>query len=515
MPALAETTENQQLEKLQQQMTQLQQEVSTLKTQPIKHHTIAKKKIATKHPATQGPTIQTNLPLAQPNAPLISGPIGLPQSGTSYLPIDLDVPGQAFVSTGPYLGVPLQYAGGDLIINNPTIYEDVALLRLRQNINKRLAELGVPHQENHAHLLLSGLVQAQGNYKEGGIAPASSDFDVTSVNLEAYILGPSTWTSGLISFAYQNDIGSSSGTVTTNYRVYNSRVYINEAFAIIGDLAKSPIYTTIGQMYVPFGKYNTNLVTNPVTKTMARTKARALLLGYRGQATNDFYGAAYIFRGDTYFASSYRKIDNGGIDVGYHFRNDKMNGDFGAGVIANMADAVGMQITGNFPLFSGFGSTFTSCSSGTGICGSEQLVHRVPAYDMRGLLAIGEHWDLLGEYIIAATSFNPNDLSYNGNGAEPRALNLEGAYTFSAFARPNTIALGYAMTQEALAIGLPAKRYSLVFNTSIWRETLQSLELRHDINYSGSATSSGSGVPGPTGTGTSDNVITAQFSIYF
>ena len=39
------------------------------------------------------------------------------------------------------------------------------------------------------------------------------------------------------------------------------------------------------------------------------------------------------------------------------------------------------------------------------------------------------------------------------------------------------------MSKDALALGMPAQRWSAVLNTSIWRNTLESLEFRHDINY--------------------------------
>lgn len=524
-PVLAIATDNEQLEKLTQQVSQLQQEMKTLKStskhKVVKSHHKTKKSKSTRVISLPIPLQQIKPVVADENAIINAPPYTLPQYGYRYLPIDLDVPGQAFVSTGPYLGVPWEYSGSDLLINSPSINEDVSLLKLRKNVNTRLSEIGFVHPETHGHLLLSGLVEGQAYVKSSGNGGSTSDVNVTSVKLDAYILGPSSWTSGLISFAYDNDISENAGVITSQHRVSNSRVFVDKAFIVLGDFTKSSFYGTIGQMYVPFGTYSSNMITSPLTKPMARTKARALLVGYQQQGPNAFYASAYVLRGDSYPPTRNNKVNNGGLNVGYRFQQqDKFHSDIGAGVIGNIADSVGMQNTGNdvgsTPLFGGFGSTANTCGpTGTSNCGNEKLVHRVPAYDIRALLSIARHWDLIAEYIIGSTHFNPNDLSMNNHGARPRALNTELAYTFKICDRPVSLSGSYGMTQDALAIGLPAKRYSMVLNTSIWRDTLQSLEFRHDIDYSASNVSSGSGVPGPTGTGQSDNVLTAQFDIYF
>jgi hypothetical protein len=426
------------------------------------------------------------------------------------LPLDVDVPGQSFVSSGPYIGVPLAFSGSNLIINSPNINEDVALLNIRKAVRQRLNMLGRPQEADHAHLLLSGIVEAQAIYADPGQGPSTGDIDLTDVELDGYVLGPSSWTSALFAMTYDNNLGSREGAFGSNARVHNSRLFVSKAFIVIGDFSQSPIYGSIGQMYVPFGTYSTNMVSSPLTRTLGRIHERALLVGFQQQGTTAAYGAAYIFRGDSYTGATNR-LDNGGVNLGYRFVTDKVSGNFGFGAVANLADSGGMQLTGNAdPYWGGFGATNEY--------GNERISHFVPALNLRGLLSLGSHIDLLAEYIGAVKSFAFTDLTYNSHGARPQAFTVEGAYSFTLFDRPASVALGYGKSYNALGLGLALQRFSAVYNTSWWKDTLQSLEFRHDQNYAESATSTGSGTNITqvlAGTGKPDNTATAQFDIYF
>jgi hypothetical protein len=422
-----------------------------------------------------------------------------------YLPFDIDVPGQSFVSTGPYVGVPIQFAGSELVVNSPSVNTDMQLLDIRKTIHKQLMAMGgeIFAEPYHSHLLLSGIVEAQASYENVGGSPSTTNIDVTNMSLDAFFIGPSPWTLGFVELSFNN--GPSANNA---YVVSNSSVYVNKAFITIGDFYRSPFYGTVGQYYVPFGQYSSMMVSDTLPKLMARTKARAILVGFEQQVETGFYGSVYIFRGDSH-AASVDKVNNGGANLVFKFNQTALHlhGEIGAGVIANLADSAGMQ-------------------SGNGFSAYEQIVHRVPAYNLRTILGLGTKWSFIGELVTASTRFNPNDMSFNGRGARPWAFDTQLGYSFRILDnKPSNVGIGYAKTHEALSLGLPTTRYSLVFNTSLWRNTLQSLEFTHDKNYAASNIANGpvgaEATPGActattcTSTGKSDNGVIAQFDYYF
>lgn len=435
-----------------------------------------------------------------------------------YLPFDLDVPGQAFVSTGPYVGVPIQYSGANLIVNTPSVNTDLQLLTIRKQIMQQYNALGgtLFSQPYHSHLLLSGIVEGQASYFKPGGFPSTSDVDVTNVTLDAFFMGPSDWTLGFIEFTYDNSLpqvnlfnnhlAPFNLPPSSQYRVSNSRVFINKAFITIGDLLESPFYGTFGQFYVPFGRYSSVMVSDTLPKLLGRTKARAIQISFSQQKDSGFFGALYGFRGDSH-VGSVTKINNAGINFGARFKSKYVTGNLAAGWIGNLSDSAGMQIGNGFQFF-------------------ERLDHRVPAYNFNGVIGIGEHIDLIAEYVGASTRYNPNDMSFNNRGAKPWATDFEFSYSFYIFdQKPSSIGLGYGSSHQALSLGIPMRRLSLVLNTSIWRNTIQSLEFRADRNYAASDTGNGPtalvNYPGQctsalcSPTGKTDKAVTAQFDYYF
>lgn len=421
-----------------------------------------------------------------------------------YLPFDLDVPGQSFVSTGPYVGIPISFSGGNLIVNSPSVNTDYQLLSIRKSITTQLNALAGENlsEPYHSHLLFSGIIESQLQYfnyskpHNGGVPP--TNIDLTGTTIDMTVFGPSDWLLGFIELVYDNSSPINNGIFlsTSNYTVANSRVLVNKAFVTVGDLLCSPFYATFGQFYVPFGVYSSVYISDPFTKTLGRTKARALQVGFAQQTNSAFYGAAFIFRGDSH-PEYISRINNGGLNLGYKYNDPKVNLNIGASYLVNLADSAGMQFGTNFQTY-------------------EQLVHRVGAYDARINLALGQNWDFIGEYIMASNRFSPHDMSFWSHGARPSALDLEASYSFTVGDWPSAIGGGWQHSWESLAMGIPMTRYTLVLNTSIFRNTLQGLEFRHDKEYAASAFANGAGgFPVTHQTGNSDNAVIAQFDFYF
>lgn len=479
---------------MQQQMTSLKQQLKSSKK-------MASSSSSAAAPTATSSQVYTGHPTGYPTGAVSSSAlVSLISQEKEYLPFDLDVPGQAFVSTGPYVGVHYQYAGGDLIVNTPSINNDMQLLSIRKSIMDQLAVMGglVKREPYHSHLLLSGVLEAQAGYLALGGQPSTSNIDVTNMSLDSFFIGPSDWMLGFIELTYDSSSPLNSVyTSTSNYTVANSRVLVNKAFMTFGDFQVSPFYATIGQYYVPFGAYSSVMISDPLTKLLTRTKGRAFLVGMDQQSPDAIYASAYIFRGDSH-AASVDKINNGGINLGYKFALDKFSGNMGAGVIGNIADSGGMQV-------------------GTGFQNFEQIVHRVPGYNARGNFDYNGKIDVIMEYVGASTSFNPNDMSFNNHGAKPWAIDGEAAYSFPILdGKPSSVAFEYTASGQALAMGIPLNRYGLAFNTSLVRNTLEAIEFRRDREYAASAVANGAGdVVSPQASGKIDRAITASIDYYF
>lgn len=379
---------------------------------------------------------------------------------------------------GPYTNTQEAFGGSELVINIPTVREDTRILLRQHQLEQEYHDLGIPTPPL-PRVTLSGKLEGQVTY--GNTYPGSKDANVSfsGAELDTYIQGNS-WISGYMALDHDPD-----------WSPDGAYVFMNRAFITIGNLSRFPFYSSIGQIYIPFGRYSSLMISPPVTLGLGRTRACALSVGYQQTGDNTLHAEVYDYKGLVNNLSRSDQKNQWGVDFGYAFNNfGRVNGEVGASFISNLINSKMDEI----------------------------LHHTVQAVNFYGSLTI-DPVVFIAEYVGALKSFDVTDVSFANQGARrPTAFHTEASYMFHTNSKPSSIGIGYGHTSQALALSLPQDRYSIFYNVNIWMDTNFALEYRHDVNYSRNSISTGihltpSGIASDLGK--SNNVVTAQFDLYF
>lgn len=403
------------------------------------------------------------------------------------------------VVTAPYLGDRPAFDGSDFIVNISSINRDVRMMMQRRRLYDAYKLIGYPAPPLPI-VALSGKVEPAGVINNPYNGNYLADFNLGSSELDvAAALNENV--EGYIALAYD------SNPPAVGPRVSNSAFNLNMGFINIGNLDRTPFYFTAGQLYVPFGRYSTSMISAPLALDISRTKTRPFILGYKSPIDFGPFVALYGYRSDTTLG----RQGVGGVNVGYIFNFMGNKEEIGFSYISSMNDAGGMQANGSAvgTTFGGFGSLLN---------GSEN-VRKTPAIDVHANLGYGP-FAFQAEWVGALEPFRPQDLSFNGNGAQPSATQFELDMTFVSFARPSSVGVSYQFTKQALALNVPAQRVSAVYNISIWKDTVESIEYRHDMDYSIYSIGNGAAPAGlvnqnTVGSGTYADTALLQIGVYF
>ncbi len=562
-PALASTSNVSEadlanaLQKLTAQTEQLQQEVTTLKTElkqvkqskqqpkqtvvkevvvnraPVSRYTYAAQRMAEADNASgtfvAGPNITHTASGAVSGyhpGQLISSTVAVNHIGQPILSVeeqdnqertaDIKYLLGSTVLTSPVLNIHSAYDASDLVVNQSTMNEDLRFLQQRQTLEALVGTENLPSQRR-PQLFLSGKVEPQFIYFDPFGGPASTAIDVGSAEFDV-LAEASPWAYGFMSFNFETNPLRNPETLGSGNPINNSRVFLKRGFITIGNLDRSPFYFSMGQEYVPFGNYSSYMLSNPDTLSEGRINARAAVLGF-------FHDGLYL---STYALNGAANTEDGfdanhvyewGANAGYKFTstNGFYGADFGAGFVNNIAEAQGYQLTG---LGSGSFQGFSAHPD------TENLVHPVGGFDAHFNGSIG-NFSTEDEFVTAVEEFSEQDLTFNGDGAQPSALHIEGDYTIKNIFDTNrnlAIFLAYDHSWQSLALNIPKNSYIGGLSTSIWKNTIEAIEFRHDTNYSSSDTASG--ICDPTGDGDvttcpvlvlgpRQNQIIAQIGVYF
>ncbi|EKE01012.1 MAG: hypothetical protein ACD_21C00243G0002 [uncultured bacterium] len=403
------------------------------------------------------------------------------------------------VVTSPVFGLRGPSDNYELMVNLSWINKDLYLLKLRQKMDDYAVENGIPIPRGPV-MVLSGGVEGQVVYNNNYEYSRNSKTDINLTSAELDIVGEvGPWATGAMIINYDDgDTKSSGGSVA---RSNNSRLRLDRAWITLGQLNKCPLYFSIGQLFAPFGRYDSFMVTTPSTRALGRVKDRMAILGF---AKDGFYTQIYGFSGETKKDTSKEFARHGGFNVDYIYGRDNFGMHVGGGLLGNLAESQGMQdILGK----SKSGASTSAERIKSGVFGYNGHV-KFDIYD----------FDLMAEYVGASKAFDSADLAFNSSGAKPWALDAEGAYSFRIKGKLNTVFVGYNQTGQALGLNLPKRSYFAGYSIALIKNVLASVEYRHDTNYSWSDTAaSTNGTVGASDVtkGRHSNTVTMQLGVYF
>lgn len=263
---------------------------------------------------------------------------------------------------------------------------------------------------------ISGLVEVEALAAEDFAGARTNDVTLATVGVAMNAIVDERL-SARLAFLYEEDttdFGLEEGTVTFG-------------------LSESMVFTA-GMMYVPFGRFDSFMVSDPQTLVMSETVETVLMLSGK---IRGLYGAAYLFNGDSEEIGEVSAGDNkgisGGLNLGY--ARDGLF-DVGVSYITNIADSDTLQTLEDEP-----------GADARGVVDS--AVAGASAYFIASLGNI----TVLGEHVTALDRFSNGDLDGTVTGKErPSASNIE---IIAELADTFTVAAAYQKTAEALFIGLP------------------------------------------------------------
>lgn len=234
----------------------------------------------------------------------------------------------------------------------------------------------------------------------------------------------------------------------------------------------SDMFYTLGQMYVPFGRFESNMVSDPFTLTLAETRENTIQLGYH---TGSFTTSLYVFNGtNKENLGEANKVDNFGFQLAY----EKLDYSFGLSYLNDIGDSDGLQDTINATL------------------GSNDTREHVAGVAMNVGFALNDV-NVLAEYVTATDAFEAGELDVVA--VKPSAGHFEMAYAFGLDGYSSTFALAYEVSDEARTLDIAKSREMAVLSVNLLKQGTIAFEYVNEGAYDGS----------------DNRVITAQYALEF
>lgn len=313
---------------------------------------------------------------------------------------------------------------------------------------------------------LSGGIEIEAEFKNNDVDHENtSDISLATAELGVEVT-PMDWVTGFALLSWEDD---------------DEKIIFDEAHITIGASDTVPYYIQAGKFYIPFGVFETNMISDPLTLEFGEIVDTGAQIGIE---ISGFQGSFYTFNGEIDKAHEDNKIRCFGASVGYAVEREGFSFAIGAGWINNLLESGAM---GDYV-------THTMDDRTT------ELKDYVAGYSINSMVSFGPIV-LIGEYIKASDDIEFTD---NFKHQNPSVWALEVGYIFKMAGKETIFAIAHQGTDDAVAI-LPESKILASVGVDVTDSLSLALEYSKADEYSVS----------DDGTGKDVDALTMQLALEF
>ena len=359
--------------------------------------------------------------------------------------------------------------------------------------DRKIAELmehGIQVQEEEGwfdSVEVSGLVEVEAAYEDPYEGDSTTDAVLATMEL-AVAAQITDWVGTEVVLLHEED---------------ETDIEVDVATMTIGP-PEGPWSFSGGQYFVPFGTFETNFISDPMTLELGETRESALQFGFE---SNGLHGALFAFNGDNDEDGDDR-LESFGAALGFSAEREDSAFAVNLSYISDIGDSDALQDVIAEGLAAGPDGEIEDDDSTAQVDETEDndadYDSQVSGWSASAMLRLG-NLSFLGEYLGASEDFEAHEVGFGDGGAEPTSFMLEAAYDFDFAGRPATFAVGYQETDEAVALELPEERFMLGFSVEMMDGVALGIEGAFDDDYS----------EADGGTGEDADIVTIQLATEF
>lgn len=281
--------------------------------------------------------------------------------------------------------------------------------------------------------VVEGAIEIEAGFSEDYDGTKSSDVAVATVELVIDSTINKKITTHILLLHEEDDTSLEVDEATISFKM-------NESFKL-----------TAGQLYLPFGNYETNMISDSMPHEFSEAREIAVQLEFEnGNLTTTFYA----FNGDVVKTGDDESIDSVGVNLTYFSDKTKL----GISYINNMSDSD--LITDSLV----DSTAVTSTVAGLSVFATQSFGNT----------------SIYFELVSALDEFTASDLTASTSNDKPSTVNLEAGFELT---DKSMFSIAYQASNEAAAFDLPETRYLASYSMELMKDTSLAFELAADTNY--------------------------------